>query len=101
MNLVFNYSKQPNLIMWMICEQLTILNQICGVVNLTMLVIRDTQFKYRYLLQGLKPWQRNSLTLAEAYEGQKYWGGLSTTWLLGHSKAEGVGRGMCSLPRRA
>ena len=28
-------------------------------------------------------------------------GGLSTTWLLGHGKAEGVGRGMCSLPRRA
>ena len=38
----------------------------------------------------------------EAYEGQKYWGGgLSTTWLLGHGKAEGVGRGICSLPRRA
>ena len=28
-------------------------------------------------------------------------GGLSTTWLLGHGKAEGVGRGMCSLPRGA
>ena len=37
----------------------------------------------------------------ETYEDQKYWGGLSITWLLGHSKVEGVGRGMCSLPHRA
>ena len=34
-------------------------------------------------------------------QGRKILGGLSTTWLLGHGKVEGVGRGMCSLPHRA